>query len=524
MQQSTGPGSQRTQARVIVPTATAVKDPLLGRIYHSELYKYLLIDKIGEGGMGIVYKALVSPKNADDAFKNCPVLAVKLLNTMLASEGAAERFRHEARAMEKLNKYPNMVMVRDLGNDTQQYPSMFLAMDYLEGRSVGQELAKIGRIPWPRTVNILSQTFDILICAHGEEIVHRDMKPDNIFLLKVLEKQPDKVRVLDFGTAKLFGPTKYTTLTIKGNIVGTIEFMPPEQLNNPGGEENDFARLVTRETYSLGALAYYLLAGVPPFLGSDIYSLIAQITNTAPRPLSERLPGIPPELDHFIARALSKSPADRFQYVVEMKQALQKIEWDGKPVFPQAIRGYTPKPAKRRFIRPLIEAFGAVVLLVGVGGGAWFAANHPDRVRSLWNNKACPLLEKFNIHASKIAVSDANYLTTVVSDPPGAKVYEQFYVNGELRKKYIGNTPLSCGFTGVHNLLIQKGSAIKPATVSSENHDVTVIFTKPGVRKQYVAPSPTPREEPIPQQEAASPDTQSVPPDIPEPAPGFDSQ
>ena len=176
------------------------RDPLQGRIYHSESFKYLLTDKIGAGGMGVVYKALVSPRNADDTFKNCTNrVAVKLINTMTAQEGSSERFIQEARAMEKMNQFPDVVKILDFGNDTALFPNMFLVMDYLDGRSLGQELGAIKRIPWSRTMDILSQVFDILSRAHAEEIVHRDMKPDNVFLLK----GSDKVRVLDFGTAKL---------------------------------------------------------------------------------------------------------------------------------------------------------------------------------------------------------------------------------------------------------------------------------------------------------------------------------
>lgn len=188
--------------------------------------KYRLDEKVGEGGMGTVYRAThIQMENT---------VAVKILHPHLASDQyAVERFRREARSAAQI-RHPNAVAVTDFGV-SREAGIAYLVMEFLEGESLRDKIKHVRRLDFEEAFLILSQTCSAVSAAHARHIIHRDLKPDNIWLIKT-ENEIEHVKVLDFGIAKLKASTDSMNLTQKGTIVGTPYYMSPEQGR---GEELD---------------------------------------------------------------------------------------------------------------------------------------------------------------------------------------------------------------------------------------------------------------------------------------------
>ena len=244
---------------------------------------YELGEKIGQGGMGVVYRAHHLSLDRD--------VAVKFIHQHLADdEEAVERFLREARLAAKIN-HPNVVQIYDTGQDDSGRP--YIVMELLEGESLRQRL-KRGPIPLADAVRISLEILDALTKAHSQGIVHRDIKPGNIFICADGES-----KLLDFGIAKALGGG---SLTGTGTLVGTPEYMSPEQAE---GERVD----ARSDLYSLGIVLYEMVSGVAPFKADTPVSVLhMQVHKPAPP-----VPGQGSALSGVITRALAKNPADRPQ-------------------------------------------------------------------------------------------------------------------------------------------------------------------------------------------------------------------
>lgn len=266
-------------------------DPMLGRVIAG---RFLLEAVIGAGATGVVYRATHRALNR--------TMAVKLLKPQFIwDERSLQRFMREARTCSLLD-HPNIVYLYDFGRDDRGEP--FLVMEFAEGKTLHEtiRLSSTLTLPVDRTLAIMTQVARALEHAHGRGVIHRDIKPENI-VLTTHEGQPDWVKILDFGVARIVGQAPVTG---HGQVTGTAEFIAPETLSGAGTVAPPV------DIYAVGMIFHDALIGRPPFTGKlDV--VLHQHMNVVPPLLSERSgdPGIPPELDSLVARLLDKDPAKR---------------------------------------------------------------------------------------------------------------------------------------------------------------------------------------------------------------------
>jgi len=286
------------------------QDPFIGREILEGQFQ--IVQKIGTGGMGSVYKASQPEMNR--------MVAIKILHPKLVNRrDLTSRFRREARAMSQLT-HPNTVKVFTYGE--LEDGSLYIVMELLEGRNLNQAVRREGPIPAERAIPILIQVCAALQEAHTMGIVHRDLKPENIFLCNQGGLQ-DYAKVLDFGLAKVterqMRPGSLI-LTQEGMVFGTPEFMSPEQAQ---GRELD----ARSDIYSLAVILYEAITSKLPFNAQTPMEYIQKHVLERPIPLSERAPGIPipSGLETVIAKALAKKPDDRWQSAAEFAAALHNV-------------------------------------------------------------------------------------------------------------------------------------------------------------------------------------------------------
>ncbi|MFL6289640.1 MAG: protein kinase domain-containing protein [Thermoanaerobaculia bacterium] len=257
---------------------------------------YRIVEKVGEGGMGAVYRAVDLMLDRD--------VAIKAIRPELARDPEiAERFRSEARLLARVS-HPAIATIYSF---FQEGDDLFLAMEFVRGRSLSRMLENEGALPWDQAVRLLSSAMEGIEVAHRAGIIHRDLKPDNLMITEA-----GSVKVMDFGIARAAGSGH---LTRTGLLVGTLRYMAPEQIQ---GEEVDHRA----DIYSLGAVLYQTITGRRPFEGPSDYAIIRAQIEEMPPPPSTVAAGVPAWLDRAVLRALAKKPADRFQSVEELRRFL----------------------------------------------------------------------------------------------------------------------------------------------------------------------------------------------------------
>jgi serine/threonine-protein kinase len=267
--------------------------------------QYKLTRRIGAGGMGEVYLA-------EHQLLKRPCV-VKLIRPDRAGDPRnLARFQREVRATAKLSHW-NTVEIFDYGRTADG--TFYYVMEFLPGMSLGEIVERFGPLPPERVIHLLRQACDALAEAHGVGLVHRDIKPGNIFAAK-RGGIYDVAKLLDFGLVKPLMEKEPIHLTAEGTITGSPLFMSPEQAL---GEINPDGR---SDIYSLGAVGYYLLTGHPPFEGDAPLKVIFAHAHDAVVPPANLRPDIPADLNGVILRCLEKNPADRFQTAVELGEAL----------------------------------------------------------------------------------------------------------------------------------------------------------------------------------------------------------
>jgi len=345
--------------------------------------RYEVVDEIGQGSMGVVYRAHDPQINRQ--------IALKLLRQdRVTNEELVQRFLKEAQAMGGL-AHPNIATVYDTGRD---HGTIFIAMELLQGKSLRDHMRE-KELHHNEIVHIGVQIAEALDFAHRKGIVHRDIKPSNIII------DPDgNAKITDFGIAHIEDPT-ITQQTIPGEILGTPLYMSPEQVkSNPVDGRSDL--------YSLGILLYEMATGTSPFKGDNFASIFqAILQDTPPAPELNDSP-MSRNLSTLIMKSLSKDPDQRFQTGLEMAQrlkaCLQRRQSDTR-------RGERARrPEKRKHIVPMVLA--AMILIVAAAGLAYFMSGN-------------------NSPPENILLS----VLKVESDPTGANVF----LNGSLK----GRTPLT---------------------------------------------------------------------------------
>jgi serine/threonine protein kinase len=329
----------------------APRDPLIGRELDG---KFTILEKLGEGGMGTVYRGAQHSVGRE--------VAIKLLHgKAVESPDAIRRFLREAKLASRLS-HPNAVGVHEFG---QTDDGMFyLVMELVSGRTLEQVITEDGVLPPDRVVRIGVQVCDALEGAHALSIVHRDLKPSNIMLLA---HSRDLVKVVDFGLAKSITPESANTTTNAGALLGTPAFMPPELARAEACDGR-------ADLYSLGCVLYLLSSGKLPFSSSSVHELIAMHA-------SERVPamaGVSAQLARVIERLLEKDPADRYQTAAEARDALEAT------LRTRAATSAQRKPRRRR--RVVVASAG---LAIAVAVAAIAVVEH-DRVSTIAPVVAAP--------------------------------------------------------------------------------------------------------------------------------------
>ncbi len=299
------------------------KDKLLGELLGG---RFLVLKKIGAGGMGAVYRARQEGMDRDVAVK-------VLLGDLTENDTVLRRFTLEALAVSRL-KHPNTIQIFDYGTTPQGNP--YIAMEMLEGSTLHDVLRKERPLPIRRALKIMSQVAASLGEAHGKGIVHRDLKPENIFLIDV-SGNPDFVKVLDFGVAKMAdSKDEKGTLTQAGSIFGTPRYMSPEQCSaQPVDHRSDI--------YALGVILFEMVTGIPPFVSDQpLTLLLAHVNEAPPQPSAVELLGkdgvplkqvIPAEVEDLILTLLEKNPADRIQTSEDLSKECMKLAEALPPAF-----------------------------------------------------------------------------------------------------------------------------------------------------------------------------------------------
>jgi len=268
--------------------------------------RYRLDAKLGSGGMGVVYRA------ADLTMKRS--VAVKLIrgvDGVAIDEEVAGRFLREAKNTARV-QHENIIEVYDFGrSDTGD---MFFVMELLEGESLSARLRRETKLAPKVAVHIVRQMCAALHVAHAAGIVHRDLKPANVMLI---ERAGDKdyAKVLDFGVAKSTAPDQETQLTHTGMLVGTVEYMAPEQIM---GRQVD----ARTDIYALGVVMYRMFSGKAPFRDGGVPALIHAHLNVMPKPITEISPEVPGAVDRIVLRCMAKRPEQRFESMEEVSRAL----------------------------------------------------------------------------------------------------------------------------------------------------------------------------------------------------------
>lgn len=288
--------------------------------------KYKLNAVLGAGGMGTVY-------DGEHVQLGRPVAVKVLIRTPTTSGANAEkRFLKEARSAGSL-AHPNICQVFDFG--TTPNGASYLVMEKLTGETLGQRLSRTRKLPIAEAVSITLQLLDGLGAAHEQNILHRDVKPENVFLATLPgsgEMVPGPtVKILDFGIAKNMASHGGTldTLTQHGMVMGTPHYMSPEQAR---GKRDLDARV---DLYACGVILYEMLAGVRPFEAPMANDILLQIVRNAPTGVSAHRPDVPPELERVVLRAMRKERNDRFAAAADFVAELRAIRLDQRPRVPE---------------------------------------------------------------------------------------------------------------------------------------------------------------------------------------------
>jgi serine/threonine-protein kinase len=345
--------------------AAAASDSLIGRTLSG---RYLVRQRIGQGGMGVVYEA-------DHVALDKRVALKFLLDKYTEDREVLARFHQEARTASRIG-HENIIDIIDIGESEDG--RSYIVMEFLEGADLAQILRDSGAMHPTRAVGIIKQVLRGLAAAHAKGIIHRDMKPENVFVTSRGDN-PDFIKIMDFGISKIIDAhDSKVRLTETGAVVGTPIYMAPEQAR---AEQTVDQRV---DVYAAGVMFYEMLCGRPPFMAANYLELVTQHLFDPPPPMRVFRPGLPEVLEAVTMRALAKEPAARWANATELSKAIPDAisfaggSWDALSTIsgtapdialPRAAAYAAPtttpdKPVKRRSLAPYV-VIGAAVLAAG---------------------------------------------------------------------------------------------------------------------------------------------------------------
>jgi Tol biopolymer transport system component len=339
----------------------------MGLATGAKLGPYEIQSTLGAGGMGEVYRARDTRLDRD--------VAVKVLPANLSSDPSLrQRLEREAKAVSRLS-HPHICTLHDIGH---QDGVDFLVMELVEGETLEHRLAK-GPLPAEQSIRFAAQIADALARAHKMGITHRDLKPSNVMLTKTGAK------LMDFGLAKASGPgsladvlsemtAEQAKLTVEGTIVGTFQYMAPEQLE---GKEAD----ARTDIFELGEVIYEMTTGKPAFTGKSRASLIAAILSSEPQPMTALQAMTPSALERVVNKCLAKDPDERWQSASDLAAELRWISESGSQAGARALVS-----VGRRSWDRAAGLFAALLLLVVLGGGAVWWLGAPQSPKAMYFN------------------------------------------------------------------------------------------------------------------------------------------
>ena len=406
---------------------------MIGQLFGN----YRAVSLLGEGGMGAVYLA------------EHPAIgrrvAVKVLHRNLSlDQQLLARFLNEARAANAI-RHPNIIEILDSGALPDGMP--FLVMELLEGESLAQRIARLGRLPTRAALRFAYQTASALGAAHGKGIIHRDLKPDNMFIVPDQDvTDGERLKILDFGIAKLQEGTRVSVKTRTGALMGTPLYMSPEQCR--GVREIDHRS----DIYSLGIILYEMVSGRPPFVSDGFGDLVNMHLNMPVPSLRAAVPDVPAALEALIIRMLAKDPEQRFADMAAVREALKAVPGGALATaksFPD--NGTLPPAGTRVLPTPQVSAVGElsmptgqrrhrrwglvgalVVIVVAAVVGARAVTRSHSVTPAPPNSPASPPPPPPTIPAEPVSVT-----VSITSQPAGARVSN--LVDGVV----LGTTPLA---------------------------------------------------------------------------------
>ncbi|MBW2541559.1 MAG: protein kinase, partial [Deltaproteobacteria bacterium] len=415
------------------------------------LAHYEIIGKLGQGGMGEVYRARDTKLDRD--------VAIKILPAFLARDPERlGRFKREAKAVAGLN-HPHIVTLYSVERDGDHH---FITMELVEGRTLSELIPKDG-IPFDRLLDFGISMADAVASAHRNNITHRDLKPDNIMV-----NDEGRLKVLDFGLAKFQQEVQpfeqqntmaaaTRAMTGEGKILGTPAYMSPEQAEGkPVDHRTDI--------FSLGVIFYQMATGRQPFHGDTQMSTLTALLRDDPAPISEVTPSIPGELSQVVHRCLQKDPDRRFQTAVELRDDLQEI----RDHLSASLLAPTPSVDLAQTIKRPLLAIPAVIVLLALAAVVVWQVQRGTKAR--WaRHEAIPEIQRLvdatpgtggpgMWQAYRLGQEAERYIAddplladlrerysdpaTIHTDPPGARVYSRPYGAVEEEWQLLGTTPI----------------------------------------------------------------------------------
>ena len=420
-----GSQSRQSQAMIAAPKSDGLTSgTMLGR--------YVIIEPLGSGGMGVVYRA------RDEKLER--IVAIKTVAPgLLTGDDARRRFHKEALALAKLSS-SHIAAVYDVG---EQDGIDYIVMEFVPGESLLEKLSS-GPLSVKDATSITLQIAEALEEAHEQGVIHRDLKPGNVMVTP-----KGQVKVLDFGLAKLFevqGPDDTLSMETRG-VIGTLPYMSPEQVN---GQKLD----ARTDLWSLGVVYYEALTECRPFQADSIVGVLHSITKATPTPLREIRSDAPPLAEQIVMRALKKDPASRYQ-------SAREVARDASDLLASISSGSWERKEKERSKSRVILICSAVVLLFVVAGGLWLYRGLSNRrwaheeavpqIADLFASRkslaAFNLLEKAQRYAPSDSalkqISDqSTIVSSITSTPSGATVEVQDYLMPDSPWRSFGVTPI----------------------------------------------------------------------------------